>query len=154
MVREQFGQAHHDGVADGRAVLHLDGVDRSDERRAVDRGLLRHLGRACEGDQPHFDVPGHLAQERLGRLPGGHHAGGLDVRHAHAPGDVDREIEDFPQGSTTGAVGRARASSRDNARKISAGGTCRRHRRPAAARTTLTLESLSAGLPRRRSSHR
>jgi len=91
MVREQFGQAHHDGVADGRAVLHLDGVDRADERRAVDRGLLRHLGRACEGDQPHFDVPGHLAQERLGRLLGGHHAGGLDIRHPHAQGDVDCE---------------------------------------------------------------
>ena len=45
-----------------------------DERGAVERGLLGHLGAAGEGDQPDFDVPGHLAQERLGRVLRGHHA--------------------------------------------------------------------------------
>jgi hypothetical protein len=32
MVREQLGQADDDRVADGRAVLHLDGVDGAHEQ--------------------------------------------------------------------------------------------------------------------------
>jgi hypothetical protein len=38
----------------------------------------------------HFNVPGHLAQEVLGRFLGGHDAGGLDILNTHAPGDVRR----------------------------------------------------------------
>jgi hypothetical protein len=61
---------------------------------------------------------------------------------------------DFAHGSVTGAVGRARAStSSDRAARTSAGGTCRRHGRPAAGRTMCRLDSLSAGLAGRRSSH-
>jgi hypothetical protein len=68
---------------------------------------------------------------------------------------IASRIVDLAQGSGTGAVGRARASSSSaRAKKISAGGTCRRHGRPPASRTTRKLENLSAGLPARRSSHR
>ena len=64
-------------------------------------------------------------------------------------------IVDRAQGNVTDAVGRARASINSASdRKISAGGTCRRHRGPAAARATPMLGSLIADLPRRRSSHR
>ena len=64
-------------------------------------------------------------------------------------------IVDLAHGSVTGAVGRARASSStDSASKNSAGGTCRRHWRLDASRTTPRLLKRSAGLPRRRSSHR
>ena len=61
MVRKELGQAHHDGIADGRDVLHLHGVDRAHDRSAVDRRLLGNLGGGGEGAQTQFDVPGHLA---------------------------------------------------------------------------------------------
>jgi hypothetical protein len=68
---------------------------------------------------------------------------------------IASRMVDLAQGSVTGALGRASASSiSDSATKTSAGGTCRRQRGPAAARATLRLDSFSAGLPARRSSHR
>ena len=46
---------------------------------AVERRRLRHLGAAGEGDEADLDVLGQVAQEGLGRLLRGHHAGRLDV---------------------------------------------------------------------------
>ncbi len=64
-------------------------------------------------------------------------------------------IVEVDHGSVTRAVGRARLNSKtDSANQKSAGGMCRRHWRPKAWRATLTLLTRSAGLPRRRSSHR
>ena len=64
-------------------------------------------------------------------------------------------IVERAQGRVTDAIGRASASSSSaSARNTSAGGTCLRHRRPSASRAMARLEKRSAGLPRRRSSHR
>ncbi len=68
---------------------------------------------------------------------------------------IASRIEDFVQGNVTGAIGRASANiSKASARKINAGGRCRRQFRPMASRTRPRLENRRTDLPRRRSNHR
>ena len=128
VIREELGQAHDDGAAQGRAALHLDGIDRGHERRAFARRALRHLGRAGKGHQPHVDAPGHLGQESLGRLLGRRHAGGFHIRHAHAQRHVQGQQD---RGARTGQRdGRDRAGQRQQQRRQCEQHQGRRHVAP------------------------
>jgi hypothetical protein len=157
LVGEQFGQAHHDGVADGGAVLHLDGVDRADHRRAVERGCLRHLGRAGEGDQPHLDVARHRVRKALAASWAATMRVGLTscTRMLREMSIASRMV-DLAQGSVTGRR-RARQCQQqqrqghEHQRRVARAGASA-GLRPRARRSG--LDSFSAGLPARRSSHR
>ena len=91
MVREQLCHAQGNGIADGRAPLHLEAVNRRHQRRTVQRGGLGHLAAARKGDQADFNVPGQVGQKQLG----GHLRGGqtcrLDVADPHAQRHVHRQ---------------------------------------------------------------
>jgi hypothetical protein len=56
-------------LADRGAVLHLERVDRGDERGAVERRRLDDLVPAGEGDEADLDVLRQLREERSSPLP-------------------------------------------------------------------------------------
>jgi hypothetical protein len=143
VVRKQLRDAQHDRVADRRAVLHLDRVDRVDQRSAIARRALHDLRVARERDERDVDVPRQLAQEAL-RPPScaaTMRVGLTSLTRMLSETSIARMTVVRDHGSVTIAVGRAAAkSSSERAIRSSAGGTWRRHiRRSAAARTTSRL---------------
>ena len=139
LLRKELGQAHHDGAADGGAELHLEGVDRGDQRAAVERGRLGDLRAARESDEADLDALRQVAQEGLAASCAAARRVGLtSCTRMLSETSMASMIDVRAHGSVSLAIGRAAASSKAaQASQSSAGGTWRRHDvRPAASRTT------------------
>jgi hypothetical protein len=111
VIWKELCQTQDDGAADGGVHLHLDGVDRADERGAIDRRLLGNLGTAGESDDAHFDVPGNSCRNFLAASCAATMRVGLtSFTRMLRDTSIASMIVDLAHGSATGAVGRATAS--------------------------------------------
>ncbi len=80
-----------DGVAQGRAAVRVEAVDRVADLAAVGRGLHDEAGVGGERDEPDAERGGQAVDEARGGGLGGREPGRVDVGGGHRARDVHRE---------------------------------------------------------------